>query len=73
MELKIPFMSLNLKPCNLPIDGLSWFNLETSRVIKNNKGKICLRYPAIAAGDMGIIAEFIVKFICFKRFVMYKP
>lgn len=53
------YINLNLKPCKVPTDGVSWYNLDTNRRITKMVGKVGLINPAVAASNWHIISEFI--------------
>ncbi len=53
------YINLNLKPCKVPTEGVSWYNLDTNRRITKMTGKVGLVNPAVAASNWSIISEFI--------------
>ena len=53
------YLNLNLKPCKVPDDGVSWYNLDTNRRITKLTNKVGLTDPPVAASNWPIIAEFI--------------
>lgn len=53
------YLSLNLKPCKIPDDGISWYNLDTNRRVTKINGKVGIIDPPVVASNWSIIAEFV--------------